>query len=102
LTDYLANLNRTAAQAKQGMKQAEINAGMADAVGHHVPADVRNQERPARRSRYVNHLYDLLDEYIRSVEGSRLAPSSKVDYTYFASAFVNWCAGDYEPGQGVR
>jgi hypothetical protein len=65
-----------------------------------LDANDERPERPNPRSRYVNHLYQLLDEYIRDVDAATLRPSSKTDYAYFAELFVRWCADDFEPGMG--
>lgn len=51
--------------------------------------------------RYVQALYNMLDEYTREVEASSLAPFSRTDYIYFATCFVRWLHNDYEPGQGI-
>ena len=54
------------------------------------------------RSRYVNHLFNLLREYEDEVNASPLSISSKVDYIYFAECFVRWLDHAFEPGANVK
>lgn len=57
---------------------------------------------PRPRTRYINAIYTLLDEYIAAVRDSELTPSSQEDYAYFATCFVRWLHNDYTPGMGVK
>lgn len=43
-------------------------------------------------------LWKHLDNYWEFIQLSALAESSKIDYYWFAEAFVRWIDGDYTPG----
>ena len=44
------------------------------------------------------NLRRLLDEYLVALENSDLTDKSVDDYYQFASMFVRWAEGDFEPG----
>lgn len=47
-------------------------------------------------------LEDLLNDYWRELQTSRLADKSIEDYYYFALCFARWVAGEFTPGANVR
>ena len=52
----------------------------------------------ANGRKFINRLWELLDDYQREVEDSLLSQSSKTDYIMFAEQFVRWVDGDFIPG----
>jgi hypothetical protein len=58
------------------------------------------RERATVRSR--SRMWELYDEYVATVENSRLAESSKNDYIVFANFFMRWIDGEFNPGGSIR
>jgi len=55
------------------------------------------QIKLSARSKHM--LEQLLLEYVETVENSLMTDKSRETYISQATMFVNWCKGEFEPGE---